>query len=116
VETDLFLEDMKQWMIDNPIMPDDLSDVTNKDHKSGNKNPFFGLKHSDAWKQAARERMMGNKRTAGYTYKREHVEQRAASRSRPVTIRGVTYNSGRAAAKALGVGPSTIVQWKKNGQ
>lgn len=112
----MFIEDLRNWIATHPISEDDLMTTSNKDHKTRNKNPFYGLKHTEEWKQAARERMMGNKRTAGYTYKREHVEQRAASRSRPVTIRGVTYSSGRAAAKALGVSPSTIVQWKKNGQ
>jgi hypothetical protein len=112
VETDLFLEDMRQWMLSHPIMTEDLNSVINKDHKKGTKNPFYGMKHSDEWKQAARERMKGNKITAGYTYKREDVDKRAASRSRPVTIQGITYKSGKEAAKALGVSPSTIVKWK----
>lgn len=35
--------------------------------------------------------------------------------SRPVTIRGVTYESGRAAAKALGVHPGVVSQARKHG-
>jgi transcriptional regulator with XRE-family HTH domain len=34
---------------------------------------------------------------------------------KPVTIRGYTYHSGRAAAKALGVAESTVSQARRNG-
>lgn len=115
METDWFLKQVTEWMQTHTVTLDENELIRNTDAK-GETNPFFGKKHTDEWKKAASERMKGNKHTAGYTYKREHVEKRAASRSRPVTLFGVTYKSGREAARLLNVSPSTIVQWKKNGQ
>mgnify|MGYP003141117379 CR=1 FL=1 len=37
-------------------------------------------------------------------------------RGLPITIDGVTYPTQREAAKALGVTPSTIINWKRNGK
>lgn len=115
MDNDWFIEDMRKWMLDNPINIEDCN-ITKISYANGEKNPFYGVSHTEEWKENARKRMMGNKHTAGHKYKPEHVAKRAASRSRPVTIRGITYKSGREAAKSLGVSPATIVQWKKNGQ
>ena len=73
-------------------------------------------KHTDDWKKDTSDRMKGNKHTSGLKCKPEHVAKRAKSRSRPVTIKGITYASGKEAAKELGVCPATIVKWKNNGQ
>ena len=114
-DNDWFIEDLRKWMSEYSMPIEDLG-VTKISYANGKKNPFYGMSHTEEWKENARKRMIGNKNTAGYKYKPEHVAKRAASRSRPVTIKGVTYKSGREAAKSLGVSPSTIVQWKKNGQ
>ena len=102
-------------MLKNPIVLDE-NELSFDSGAKGATNPFYGKKHTEEWKQATRERMKGNKNTAGYTYKREHVEKRAAAIRKPVTFLNVTYNSGKEAAKALGVSASTIVKWKKNGK
>ena len=115
MDNNWFIEELTEWCKNNKFVFDDRELVRITDAK-GTTNPFYGKKHSEEWKQAASERMKGNKNTSGYKCKREHVEKRAISRSRPVTIFGITYSSGREAAKQLGVSPSTIVLWKKNGQ
>ena len=60
--------------------------------------------------EAARLAVLGTKQS------QEHKLKKAKSISRQVTIDGVTYPSGRAAAKALNVKPSTISSWIKNGK
>ena len=54
--------------------------------------------------------------TKGKKQSPEHVAKRAKGKSRPVEIDGIMYESGVAAAKALGLRTSTISGWaKKNG-
>lgn len=60
--------------------------------------------------EAARAAVLGTKQS------KEHKLKRAKARSRSVTIDGVTYSSGREAAKLLGVVPSTISSWVKSGK
>lgn len=60
--------------------------------------------------EAARMAVLGTKQS------REHKLKKARAISRKITIDGVTYSSGREAAKSLGVSPSTISSWVKSGK
>lgn len=107
METDWFLEDMREWMINNPEV----------DHVKENcLIKKTGFPHTEEYKRNASIRMMGNKHTLGIKCKPEHVAIRAAKKRKPVMVQGIYYESGRHAAKALGISPSMIIKMLKSGK
>lgn len=114
-ENDWFKKELREWMLKNPIKLTENELLFNFGAK-GNINPFYGKKHSEEWKKNTSERMKGNKNTAGYTYKREHVEKRAAAVRKPVIIFDKYYSSGKDAAKDLKKSPSQIIRYIKSGK
>lgn len=66
---------------------------------SGNKNPFYGKRHSNESKEKQRLKMIGRK----------------PANSKQITINGITYKSQSDAARALGVVPAMITYRIKNG-
>lgn len=115
VEDDWFIQDMRQWMINNPHVAD-IASSEKISYNKGNKNPFYGKTHSLEWRNRQKSRMLGNKITLGMKCKPEHVRQRAEKNKRPVLINGMFYPSGMEAARALGVSNALIVKWTKIGK
>jgi len=68
------------------------------------------IAESDYWKKgvtAAADKIRGTKQS------KKHKAKKAKKLLKPITIEGVLYNSGKDAAKALGVKPATISNWVK---
>jgi len=66
--------------------------------------------HNDYWKKGVKA---AAKAVRGTTQTEQHKARKAKSKSRQVTIEGITYSSGKLAAETLGYSTSTISSWIK---
>jgi hypothetical protein len=118
---DEFISQLIEWMRNNPItdedrnqehisVPPSMNEDTKKTLSEYWKNYWSDKRYPDHLREKISKSLKGRK------FSVEHLRRKSEAQKRKVMINDVTYDSGRDAAKALGISPACVVKWTKNGK